>query len=82
VNKGSEKGEVMPRLNSTADLEKKRQGILAQRDGLRIVSVTNGTDATISDVPDSDISGLDSIRGTKNISKHETQCKDKKDHQN
>jgi len=34
----------MPRLNSTADLEKKRQGILAQRDGLRIVSVTNGTD--------------------------------------
>jgi len=34
----------MPRLNSTADLEKKRQEILAQRDGLRTVSVTNGTD--------------------------------------
>ena len=41
----------------------------------------NRTDTTISDVPDSYISGLDSVRCTKNISKHETQCKDKKDHQ-
>ena len=34
----------MPGLNSATDLEKKRQEILAHRDGIRIVSVTNGTD--------------------------------------
>lgn len=34
----------MPRLNSGADLERLRQGILAKVDGKRVVSVTNGTD--------------------------------------
>jgi NADH-quinone oxidoreductase subunit F len=35
---------VMPRLKSTADLERLRQEILARARGKRIVSVTNGTD--------------------------------------
>ena len=34
----------MPRLNSDTGLKKKRQEILARRDGIRTVSVTNGTD--------------------------------------
>lgn len=34
----------MPRLNSATDMERLRQEVLAQVDGKRIVSVTNGTD--------------------------------------
>jgi len=44
-------------------------------------SVSNGTDTTISDVPDSDIGHLDGSGSAKIVSKHETQEKDKKDHQ-
>ena len=34
----------MPRLNSATDLERFRQQILAKADGVRVISVTNGTD--------------------------------------
>jgi len=65
----------MPRLNSAIDLERFRQAVLAEADGVRVISVTNGTDgrtrgsqkvvqAFVEEIEKQGLAGKTRVKGT------------------